>query len=877
MIGESVSHYKILEKLGEGGMGVVYRAEDTRLKRTVALKFLPAEMTRDAQAKERFVQEAQAASALDHPNICTIHEIDGTDDGRMFICMTCYDGETLEERFAAGPLPVDEAAGITAQIAAGLAKAHSQGIIHRDIKPANVFVTDDGQVKIFDFGLAKLAGHSRLTRAGTAVGTAAYMSPEHASGEEVDHRTDIWALGVVLYEMVSGKLPFDGAHEPAVIYSIINKDPEPLTDRDGGTPEALAAIADKCLAKSPVKRYQNADELVADLKQRTKTSTGIPVFDPHGVSGARSNRPTTLRMLGLALVLVLALAGAYFIYSRLSALGGGDDDAGRTMLVVLPFENLGPPENDYFADGVTEEITSRLASSSGLGVISRTSAFQYKAANKSIKDIGEELGVDYVLEGTVQWDRPGEGDSRVRVTPQLIRVADDTHVWTDQYDRVLSDIFGVQTEIATQVFDQLHVTLLEPERRALDARPTANMDAYQAYLRGLDYASQPGFSPEDFRLAISMFGRAVELDPDFALAWAALGRAHSIVFNAGVERTEEHVLKAKAAADRALELQPELPETQLALGYYYYHCLRDYDKALEAFDAAAERLPNQNEILQHIGWIRRRQSRWDEALDYLKRSLELNPRDPSLMFEIGNTCLWMRRYEEAEIYYDRSIALAPDEVWGYAFNAVSYWLRSGDLEAARAVLQRMPDNDEPTAQYIWFMQEVLEGDYEAALDRLASLSVEIIEVPDASIPTAFLAGLVYQATGDTARARTSFESAVVVLERQVAVRSGDGRVHSALGLTYATLGRRDDAIREANLAVEMIPVSEDALRGPKQIDLLAQTYRALGEYDASFDQLEYELSIPAMMAVELLRIDPGWAPLRDHPRFRALVGASDGR
>ena len=246
------------------------------------------------------------------------------------------------------------------------------------------------------------------------------------------------------------------------------------------------------------------------------------------------------------------------------------------------------------------------------------------------------------------------------------------------------------------------------------------------------------------------------------------------------------------------------------------------------------------------------------------------------MFEIGNTCLWMRRYEEAEIYYDRSIALAPDEVWGYAFNAVSYWLRSGDLEAGRAVLQRMPDNDEPTAQYIWFSQEVLEGDYQAALDRLASLSVEIIEVPDASVPTAFLAGLVYQVTGDTARARTSFESAVVVLERQVAVRSGDGRVRSALGLTYATLGRRDDAIREANLAVEMIPVSEDALRGPKQIDLLAQTYRALGEYDAAFDQLEYELSIPAMMSVEWLRIDPGWAPLRDHPRFRALVGASDG-
>jgi non-specific serine/threonine protein kinase len=875
MIGETVSHYKILEKIGEGGMGVVYKAEDTRLKRTVALKFLPAEMTRDAQAKERFVQEAQAASALDHPNICTIHQIDETDDGRTFICMTCYDGETLEERIATGPLSVEEAAGIAAQIAAGLAKAHAQGIVHRDVKPANVFLTGDGQVKIFDFGLAKLAGLSRLTRDGTAVGTAAYMSPEQTSGEDVDHRTDIWALGAVLYEMISGKLPFDGAHEPALIYSIMNKDPEPLSDRDGDTPEAVAAIAGKCLAKSPEDRYPNAGELASELRQRTKTSTDIPLFDPHGMSGARSKRPTTLRMLGLALVLILALAGAYFVYSRLSALGGGADEDGRTMLVVLPFENLGPPENDYFADGVTEEITSRLAASSGLGVISRTSAFQYKAANKSIKEIGEELRVDYVLEGTVRWDHPEDGDSRVRVTPQLIRVADDTHVWTDQYDGVLSDIFAVQTEIATQVIDQLNVTLLEPERRALDARPTADMEAYQAYLRGLDYAARPGYSIENFRLAISMFGRAVELDPDFALAWADLSRAHSTVFNAGVERTEEHVLKTKAAADRALELQSELPEAQLALGYYYYHCLRDYEKALEQFDIAAEHLPNQNEILQHTGWIRRRQSRWDEALDHLKRSLELNPRDPNLMFEIGISCLWMRRYEEAETYYDRSIALAPDEVWGYAFKALNYWLRSGDIEAARAVLERMPDNDEPTAQYFWFLQEVFEGKYQAALDRLASLSVEIIETPVASTPKASLAGLVYELTGDTELERAAYETAVELLEREVEVRSSDGRVHSALGLAYAELGLRDEAIREAKLAVELIPVSEDALRGSKQIDFLAQTYRALGEYDAAFDQLEYELSIPAMISVESLRIDPWWAPLRDHPRFRAILGLSE--
>jgi TolB-like protein/Tfp pilus assembly protein PilF len=545
------------------------------------------------------------------------------------------------------------------------------------------------------------------------------------------------------------------------------------------------------------------------------------------------------------------------------------------MLVVLPFENLGPPENDFFADGVTEEITSRLAASSGLGVISRTSAFQYKAANKSIKDIGEELGVEYVLEGTVQWDRPGEGDSRVRVTPQLIRVADDTHVWADQYNRVLSDIFSVQTEIATQVIDQLNVTLLEPERQAMDARPTADMEAYQAYLRGLDYSARSGYSLETYRFAISMFERAVELDPDFALAWAALGQAHSAAYNTGVEHTEEHVVKTKEAVDRALELQPDLPEAHLALGYYYYHCRREYEEALEQFDIAAQHLPNQNEILEHVGWIRRRQSRWDEALDLHRQALELNPRDANLLYEMGSTCLFLRRYDDAEAYYDRVIALAPDQVWSYAMTALARWLKSGDLEGGRAALERMPDSNEPTVQYMWLWQEFFEGQYRAALDRLAGMSVETIEMPISTVPTAGLRATVYQFLGESERARVALEEAVAVLERELTRRPRDGRVHGALGPVYAALGRRDDALRAAKRAVELIPVSEDALRGPMQIELLARTYLALGEFDAALDQLEYVLSIPALVSVVPLRIDPSWAPVRDHPRFRAIVGLSE--
>ncbi|UCG51013.1 MAG: protein kinase [Candidatus Latescibacterota bacterium] len=879
MIGKTISHYKILEKLGEGGMGVVYKAEDLNLKRVVALKFLPPDLTRDAEAKERFKQEAQAASALDHSNICTIHEIDETDDGQIFICMTCYEGETLKERIGKGPLPIKDAVGMATQIAQGLGKAHAKDIVHRDVKPANIFVTDDNEVKIFDFGLAKLTGQTRLTKAGTTLGTVAYMSPEQTSGSDVDHRSDIWALGVVLYEMVAGKLPFTGDHEQAVMYSIVNREPEPLTALRTGVPMELDQIVTKCLEKSPADRYQRIEEVVVDLNRQTRRMQEPLDAPSRRPAGIAKKRKSIDRWVGVVLAVMACAVIAYAIYWQLSlpekkkvAVPASE----KPMLVVLPFENLGPSDVEYFADGVTEEITSRLAALSELGVISRTSAFQYKGMKVSVRQIGEELGVDYVLEGTVRWDKPEQGESRVRVTPQLIRVADDTYLWSDRYDRVLEDIFAVQTEIATHVIEQLNITLLEPERQTVEAKPTDNMEAYQAYLRGREYAARPMYSPQLSQLAIQMFERAVELDPDFALAYAALGRANSYVFNVGVDRTQNRMARAKAAVDRALELQPELPEAYLALGYYYYHCLRDFDRALEAFDTAGKRLPNQNEVLQHIGWIRRRQARWDEALDHHKRSLELNPRDPNLHFELGITHLYLRNYEEAEAYLDQSIALAPDEVWGYAFKAVIYWLKSGDLERARATLERTPETNEPFLQFLWFFQEIFERDYPAAQNRLAAVTAEFIELPDMSLTKEQLAGRLYRLMGERDRARVSFESARELLEREVAKRPDDGRVHSSLGMVYAALGQREDAIREAKLAMEMIPVSVDAMLGPRQVDHLAWVYRTLGEYEAALDQIEYVLSVPAMISTPYLRIDPGWDSLRDNPRFQRILEKYSG-
>ncbi|MBW1916184.1 MAG: protein kinase, partial [Deltaproteobacteria bacterium] len=460
MIGKTISHYKILEKIGEGGMGVVYKAEDTKLKRTVALKFLPPELTRDVEAKDRFIQEARAAATLDHPNICNVFEIDETEDSQLFIAMACYEGKTLKERIKpegavnSVPLPIKEAVDIAIQMARGLERAHRKEIVHRDIKPANIFVTHDHEVKILDFGLAKLKGQSQLTKDGHTLGTVAYMSPEQAEGREVDRRSDIWSMGIVLYEMLTGQLPFEGEYEQAVIYSVLNEDPVPIRSLRGEVPEKLSNIVRQMLAKSPGERILNMEDVINFLKE---FATGEGYLQSTS-STVIIKRPVSKNtwLLTAVFIAVFALMAAYFFLFKPAE---PVPEMKEKMLVVLPFENLGAPEDNYFADGITEEITSRLAPVHGLGVISRTSAMQYKNTQKTIKQIGEELAVDYVLEGTVRWSKGGEGKARVRVTPQLIKVADDTHLWSKRYDRVIEDIFAVQSEIAEKVIKQLDIKL----------------------------------------------------------------------------------------------------------------------------------------------------------------------------------------------------------------------------------------------------------------------------------------------------------------------------------------------------------------------------------------------------------------------------------
>ncbi|MCK4546378.1 MAG: protein kinase [Candidatus Eisenbacteria sp.] len=865
MIGKVISHYRILEKLGEGGMGVVYKAQDTKLKRTVALKFLTPQAVGTDDDKTRFIHEAQAAAALNHPNICTVHEIDEA-EGRIFIAIEYIEGQSLKEKIEAGPLKINEAADIGMQIAQGLQEAHEKGIVHRDIKPANIMITPRGQAKIMDFGLAKSRGQTALTKADTTLGTYAYMAPEQARGEDVDARTDIWSLGAVLYEMMTGQRPFKGDYEQAVIYSILNEEPEPATGIRTGIPMEMERIITKCLRKDPGQRYQGAADLVTDLRQVRSdfTTTRTTVS-----AAAQPERGGGLMRWSWVAIVALLIALAAVILPRCLPSPEKLPSDERKMLVVLPFENLGSADDEYFAAGMTEEITSRLAVVGGLGIISRTSAVRYDRTGKTLREIGADLGVDYVLEGTVRWNKNAAGGSRVRVTPQLIRVSDDTHLWAEAYDRVLEDIFAVQSDIAERIINQLGITMLERERSAVEAKPTENLLAYEAYLRGLVHVSQAGSLEDRWRKAETLLQQAVDLDPSFALAFARLAEVHSEFYFWGFDKTEERQEKARRAAERSLELQPDLPQGHLALGGYYYTCFFDYDRALKELAIAAEGLPNHPRLLETIAYIWRRQGLWQEAIGNLEKAAKLDPANFWYPLQLGVTYSLTRQYPEAERYLDRSLSLDPEQVASYFIKSRNTLMWNGDLWKTRAILESAPTQTSPVIPVLMFFQYMYEREYQKGLDVLSRLPEEVTGWATEVTPRSLLEGYAYQRMGETGRAHDSYDTTVLVMTEFLQEHPEDGSAHGVLGMAYAGLGRKEDAIREAKRGLELS--SNDAIRSAEREWDLAVVYIMLGEHDAALGHIEHLLSVPSWVSVPHLKITPTVDPLRDHPRFQRLM------
>lgn len=647
MIGKTISHYQIIEKIGEGGMGIVYKAKDTTLERTVAIKFLPRQTATQAEERQRFYIEAKAAAALNHPNIATTHAIEEVEDD-VFIVMEYIEGQELKQKIDAGPLPVEDAIHIILQIANGLQEAHKKGIVHRDIKSANIMLTGSGQIKIMDFGLAKVRGGAQVTQIGTTLGTAAYMSPEQARGEDVDHRTDIWSLGVVLYETIAGQLPFKGHYEQAVLYSILNEDPESITCLRRGVPTELEAIMNKALAKSPNERYQQVDGMLIDLnvlgKELETKSRQVP----------KEKCPPSV--------------------------------------AVLPFVNVSPEkENEYFSDGMTEEIIDALTKVEGLRVVSRTSVFAFKGKDQDIRKIGEQLNVSHVVEGSVR-----KAGNRVRITAQLINIADGYHLWSERFDREMEDVFTIQEEIAHMIVNALKIKLVRKAETPLVERSTENIKAYNLFLKGRYCWNKR--TEAALKQCVNYFEQAIEIDPDYMLAYCGLADAYALLGIAeyGALPPMEVMPKAKAAAVKALEIDNTLAEAQTTVAHVKAFFDWDFTGADKEFNRAIELNPNYPFSHHWYALYLSAMERHDEAIAEEKRAQELEPLSLIINKNVGTIFYYARKYEQAIEQYKKALELDPDFARTHFFLGLAYISNSMFEEAIAEIKKAITFSGENT-------------------------------------------------------------------------------------------------------------------------------------------------------------------------------------
>ncbi len=658
MVGEMISHYKIISKLGEGGMGEIYKAEDTRLKRIVALKFLPFSFSSDQEAKERFVHEAQSVSSLEHPNICTIHEIGETKDGQLFMSMPRYEGETLKEKISKGPVEINEAINITLQICEGLEKAHGKGIIHRDIKPANIFITKDGIIKILDFGLAKTRGQTQLTQIGSTMGTIDYMSPEQALGNMVDKRTDIWSAGVVLYEMLAGALPFSGDYEQAVVYSIINVNPKPISGLRNDIPVELENIVNKLLIKDREKRYQSINDLILALKKYSdnlNSRKSLSTFSKLGFTNDQKRKHFLIGLSILLLVVILVIVARSLFFQDSSFQQEAESNLSNSI-AVLPFNDLSPEKDqEYLCDGITEQIISNLSKLKRLKVIASTSVKKFKNTNKTISEIGNELGIDNVIEGSVR-----KYKDQIRVSANLINVTDGFHLWSEEYNKELKNIFDIEDDISSSIVKALLTKISPKESEDLKGYMPKNSEAYEYYLKGKFYHINKyfvGLNIEDFYTSENLLKKSLELDSNYALSYAELANLYNTYVDNKPPRDpnyKTYALLQKKYIEKAIQINPGIQEVYLIKADIdiYYGKKEDY---FEDIKYAYSLNHSSTEAISKLGRLYHNINLFEKAI--LKFNIVIE-KDPLVSFNYakrGWSYYRLGKYAEAEKDFIQSI------------------------------------------------------------------------------------------------------------------------------------------------------------------------------------------------------------------------------
>ena len=876
--------YTLVRVLGRGGMGIVWLARDQELEREVALKFLPDLMIQDRAAFDQLRRETKRCLELTHPHIVRIHDFIH-DDRSGCISMEYIDGETLSNLRAEKEKRVfepDEIATWISQLCDALDYAHNRAnVIHCDLKPANLMVNQRGNLKISDFGIALSLSDSvsRLTLEQGRSGTLVYMSPQQLNGERSTHLDDIYSLGASIYELLTSKPPFYSGN---IDRQICERVAPSMTERrkeldiePASVPPIWEQTIAACLAKDPSRRPQSAAE-VAQRLQLTPAKTRTRV-----AAGKRSNRKALL-IAGIAALSILVLAGLYFGPFKRQAKPKPQAAAAipEKSIAVLPFENRSEEKaNAYFADGIQDEILMRLSKIADLKVISRTSTQHYKSAPENLSEIATQLGVAHILEGGVQ----KSGDT-VRVNVQLIKAANDSQLWADTFDRKLTDIFSVESEVAKAVADQLRAKLTGQEEQVIAAKPTDNAEAHDAYLRGLAYTLKTAVTPANSLGAQQYLREAVRLDPKFALAWALLSYVDAVGYvTLTLQPTVDLQEEARQAAENALTLQPDLGEAVMTKGYYHYACLKDYDTAVRYFEQARQLLPNSSRIPESLAYVARRRGQWDKSEAYFNEAERLDPRNVNLISQHGLTYNALRRFPEALRKFDQVLDITPDDVDTLAIKA-NIAQAEGDLPRASAILAPLrPNVDDSSAVETQVYQAILERRPAQIIPRLK----EILAKPDPALgyinsKLRFWLGWAQDVAGDHAAAEESWRQARSELESFLKEQPENYRLIGDLALTNMGLGDKAAAFKLVERAMATVPIEKDALAGPIPIEILARVAAQMGESDRAIAALQKLLSIPyggplaenVPLTPALLRLDPMFDPLRNDPRFQRLASSA---